>query len=214
MRNQPPSAGRAGAGTETEAYTDRLATRGGVWWKRMLDVQAPYRWNLHRLNLGRTLDVGCGIGRNLAHLGSGCVGVDHNPTSIEVCRQRGLTAYTSDEFFGAGHAGEASFDSLLAAHLAEHMSAEDFDDVLGPYLPCVRPGGTVVLITPQERGYASDATHVRFVGFAEAADDCKRLGLDVTRQYSFPLPRGAGRSFTYNEFVTIARVPSAEGTAQ
>jgi hypothetical protein len=30
------------------------------------------------------------------------------------------------------------------------------------------------------------------------------LGLRVERQYSFPLPRRAGRVFTYNEFVTVA----------
>jgi hypothetical protein len=27
----------------------------------------------------------------------------------------------------------------------------------------------------------------------------------VELQYSFPLPRSAGRAFTYNEFVTVAR---------
>jgi hypothetical protein len=31
------------------------------------------------------------------------------------------------------------------------------------------------------------------------------LGLGVARQYSFPLPRFAGKVFTYNEFVTVAR---------
>jgi 2-polyprenyl-3-methyl-5-hydroxy-6-metoxy-1,4-benzoquinol methylase len=173
----------------------------------VLDVQAPYRWNLRRLGLGRTLDVGCGIGRNLAHLGSDGVGVDHNPTSIEVCRQAGLTAYTSEEFFRDGHARPESFDSLLVAHVVEHMPAEAAAAVLKEYLPCVRRGGSVVLITPQERGYASDATHVHFVGFAEAAELCERLALQVRRQYSFPFPRAAGRIFTYNEFVTVARVP-------
>ncbi|MEV6969576.1 class I SAM-dependent methyltransferase [Hamadaea sp. NPDC051192] len=211
MTDEASSPATAGAGTETQAYTDRLTTKSGVWWKRVLNVQAPYRWNLHRLGLGRTLDVGCGVGRNLAHLGPGGVGVDHNPTSIDVCRQLGLEAYTSEEFFRDGHARPSSFDSLLAAHLAEHMDAADFDEVMAPYLPCLKPGGRLVLITPQERGYASDATHVRFVGFAEAADDCKRLGLDLVRQYSFPLPRSAGRSFTYNEFVTVARKPEGDG---
>lgn len=211
MVDHAPSQDRPGAGTETQDYTTRLENRGGVWWKRVLDVQAPYRWNLRRLKLGRTLDVGCGIGRNLAHLGAGCVGVDHNPTSIDVCRRLGLEAYTSEEFFRDGHDKPGAFDAMLAAHVAEHMSAEDFDAVLGQYLHCLRPGGTLVLITPQERGYASDATHVRFVGFAEAAADCDRQGLPVVRQYSFPLPRAAGRAFTYNEFVTLARKPEGDG---
>ncbi|MGH3982953.1 MAG: hypothetical protein ACRDST_09810 [Pseudonocardiaceae bacterium] len=84
------------ADTTGQAYTDRLAELGQARWKRLLDVQAPYRWNLRRL-LGerRVLDVSCGIGRNLAHLGAGSVGVDHNRHSVRTCRDRGLTAFTS-----------------------------------------------------------------------------------------------------------------------
>lgn len=193
-------------GTEGADYTDRLQRLSGARWKRVLDVQAPYRWNLGRLNLGRTLDVGCGIGRNLAHLGGDGVGVDHNPSSIEACRARGLVAYTSEEFFREGHAAPGAFDALLAAHLLEHMAAEQAREVVKSYLPCVRPGGRAVFITPQERGYVSDATHVRWVGFAEAAQLCEELGLTVEKQYSFPFPRPVGKVFTYNEFVTVARV--------
>ncbi|MFF5173387.1 methyltransferase domain-containing protein [Micromonospora sp. NPDC000089] len=195
------------AGTQGEEYTRRLQRLGGARWKRVLDVQAPYRWNLRRLRLGRTLDVGCGLGRNLGNLGAGAVGVDHNPTSIAHARAAGFEAYTVEEFHRGAHARPGAFDALLAAHLLEHLPAEQALEVLAGYLPYVRSGGTVVLITPQERGYASDATHVRFVGFAEAAQAARDLGLTVRRQYSFPFPRALGRIFTYNEFVTVARVP-------
>lgn len=195
------------AGTQGEDYTRRLQRLGGARWKQVLDVQAPYRWNLRRLGLGRTLDVGCGLGRNLGNLGPGAVGVDHNPTSVAHARAAGFEAYTVEEFLASEHARPGAFDSLLAAHLLEHLPAEEALEVLGSYLPYVRPGGTVVLITPQERGYASDATHVRFVGYAEAAEAARALGLTVARQYSFPFPRALGRLFTYNEFVSVARVP-------
>ena len=57
----------------------RIASDLEQRWKRILDVQAPYRWNLRRL-LGtrRTLDVGCGIGRNLVNLPVGSVGVSRH----------------------------------------------------------------------------------------------------------------------------------------
>jgi SAM-dependent methyltransferase len=194
-----------GPGTEGAEYTDRLRRLSGARWKQVLDVQAPYRWNLRRLKLGRTLDVGCGIGRNLAHLGEAGVGVDHNPTSVATARSRGLEAYTTDEFFAGGHAEPGSFDSMLAAHLLEHMPADQARAVVESYLPCVRAGGRMVFITPQERGFASDPTHVRWVAFAEAAALCGELQLVVERQYSFPFPRAAGKIFTYNEFVTVAR---------
>lgn len=206
MPSASPQTPQDKPGTEGVDYTDRLQRLSGARWKRVLDVQAPYRWNIRRLNLGRTLDVGCGIGRNLAHLGGNGVGVDHNASSIETCRQRGLTAYTSEEFFRDGHAAPGAFDAMLAAHLLEHMPAEQAREVVKSYLPCVRPGGKAVFITPQERGYASDATHVRWVGFEEARQLCEELGLTVEKQYSFPFPRPAGKVFTYNEFVTVAAV--------
>ena len=191
-------------GTDGADYTERLQRIGGARWKRMLGTQAPYRWNIRRLNLGRTLDIGCGIGRNLAHIGGNGVGVDHNPTSVAACRAQGLEAYTVDEFFAAAPT-LAPFDSLLAAHLMEHLPADQARGIVESYLPFVRDGGRVVFITPQERGYASDATHVRFVDFAEATADATALGLSVQRQFSFPFPRAVGKVFTYNEFVTITR---------
>ena len=192
--------------TDAPDYAERLKTLEQARWKRWLDVQAPYRWNVRRLDLGRTLDVGCGLGRNLAHLGGAGVGVDHNAASVEVARSRGLEAYTPEEFLAGSYAREGAFDSLLAAHVVEHMSEEDALGLLRTYLPFVRKDGKVVLITPQERGYATDATHVRFCGFAEVAALCETLGLALQRQYSFPFPRAAGRVFPYNEFVTLARI--------
>ncbi|MGQ0574686.1 MAG: class I SAM-dependent methyltransferase [Pseudonocardia sp.] len=189
-------------------YAQRLRTLEGARWKRWLDVQAPYRRNVRRLGLGRTLDVGCGLGRNLAHLGGSGVGVDHNADAVAVARERGLAAYTAAEFLAGPLATAGAFDSLLAAHVVEHMPERDAVALLRTYLPFVAPGGKVVLITPQERGYATDATHVRFCGFAEVAALCAGVGLTVARQYSFPFPRAAGRVFPYNEFVTLARTPA------
>ncbi|MDO3704383.1 class I SAM-dependent methyltransferase [Micromonospora sp. C28SCA-DRY-2] len=194
-------------GTAGEDYTRRLQRLGGARWKQVLDVQAPYRWNLRRLQLGRTLDVGSGLGRNLINLGRDSVGVDHNPTSVAHCRELGLEAYTTEEFLASEYARPGAFDSMLAAHLLEHMPAEQAREVISMYLPYLRSGGRAVFITPQERGYRSDATHVRFVGFAEAAETCRDLGLTVERQYSFPFPRAFGKLFTYNEFITVARLP-------
>jgi SAM-dependent methyltransferase len=196
----------ATAGTD---YADRLRRLETARWKRVLDVQAPYRWNIRRLDLGRTLDVGCGLGRNLAHLGGNGVGVDHNPTSVAIARQRGLEAYTVEEFLATEHARPGAFDGLLAAHLVEHMPEGEAREVVGAYLPYLRPGGRAVFVTPQEKGYTTDATHVRFCGFEEVGALATDLGLTVERNYSFPFPRPVGKVFAYNEFVVVARKPAA-----
>ena len=181
----------------TDEYAQRLRNNQTAAWKRLLNVQAPYRWNLRRLKPGRTLDVGCGIGRNLAHLEGLGVGVDPNPACVAASRARGFAAYAPDEL------PPGQFDTLLFAHVLEHI--EDPAALVAEYLPRLKAGGRIIMITPQELGFASDATHVRFLDLPALAAVAKTVGRSVERAYSFPFPRWAGRIFTYNEFVLVAR---------
>lgn len=189
--------------TSESWYADRLAEREQVWWKRLLDVQRPYRWNLRRQHLGRTLDVGCGLGRNLKELPFGSVGVDHNAAAVAECRRRGLTAYTVDEW--EARTDKEPFDAILLAHVLEHVT--DPADLLASYLPHLRSGGTVFVICPQERGFASDPTHVHFLDGPALQAVARTAGLEPGDWSSFPLPRWAGRAFTYNEFCLRASKP-------
>ena len=83
--------------TRDDAYAIRLAKLQLARWKDVLGVQAPYRWNLRRLKPGFTLEIGCGLGRNLKHLDGDGIGVDHNPHMVQVARSRGFQAFTPDE---------------------------------------------------------------------------------------------------------------------
>jgi SAM-dependent methyltransferase len=194
--------------TDTPDYAERLRSKQTRWWKRLLHVQAPYHWNMRRQRLGRTLDVGCGIGRNLGVLAPGSVGVDHNAGAVALARAMGYDAYTVQEFQDGDLAVPASFDGLLVAHVIEHMDRDQALKLLGDYLPFVRPGGRVFLVCPQERGYASDPTHVWFARDTDLAGLVERLGLELERSFSFPFPRWTGKLFIYNEFCLTARVPS------
>lgn len=193
--------------TDTPDYAERLRSKQTLWWKRLLHVQAPYHWNLRRQNLGRTLDVGCGIGRNLGVLPPGSVGVDHNTEAVALARSMGYHAYTVQEFLDGDLAVQAAFDGLLVAHVVEHMDRGQALALLGDYLPFVRPGGRVFLVCPQERGYASDPTHVWFARDTDLVGLAETLGLEVERSFSFPFPRRTGKLFIYNEFCVTARVP-------
>jgi len=189
--------------TRGKDYAVRLRTRSEGW-KERLDVQAPYRWNLRRQDLGRTLDVGCGWGRNLASLDATSVGVDHNPVLVADARERGYTAVTSEEWATSDLRAEGAFDSLQFAHIIEHMDADAGIALVQDYLPYLKPGGSVFFICPQERGYAIDPTHVRFTDIHDLEALSRDVGLEPVRSFSFPFPRRAGKLFTYNESCVLA----------
>jgi SAM-dependent methyltransferase len=182
----------------------------------MLRVQAPYRWNLRRLHLGFVLDIGCGLGRNLMHLDGRGVGVDHNPDLVELARARGLEVYTPEQFRESRSDRPVEFDSLLLAHVAEHLGLEGAATLLREYLPFLRDGGRVVVITPQEWAFRRDPTHVEFFDFERLSRLERELGLVPVRQFSFPLPRTRllGRLFPQLEFVSISKAPQRDSSAE
>jgi 2-polyprenyl-3-methyl-5-hydroxy-6-metoxy-1,4-benzoquinol methylase len=193
--------------TKDPAYSSRLVAKETVWWKRLLDVQRPYRWNLRRLNPGFTLDIGCGIGRNLINLDGNGIGIDHNEQSVEIARARGLRAYTPTEFRDSSFDLPERFDSILLSHVAEHMSEEEAASLLRGHVHLLRRQGLVILITPQECGQRADPTHVQFMDFQRLRSISRESGLVFVREFSFPFPRAFGRIFRYNEFVSISRKP-------
>ncbi len=190
--------------TRSAEYAARLQRREDARWKRILNVQAPFRWNLRRLRPGFTLDVGCGIGRNLYAVDG--VGVDHNAKAIAVARGRGFTAFTSEEFPSTGYAEAGRFDTMLLAHIVEHMSRQEASDLVATYLPFIRSVGKVIVIAPQEAGFRSDPTHVEYMDHDKIRGLLEEQEVTVEREYSFPFPRPIGKVLRYNEFVTVGRV--------
>lgn len=192
--------------TNSSEYARRLARVQGAAWKRY--APNPYRGWLRRLELGFTLDVGCGLGRSLGYLDGNGVGVDHNGEFVAQCRSRGLVAFTPEEFQGSRYAAPATFDSLICMHVLEHLQPGEGKELLATYLPTVRPGGRIVLATPQERGWDSDPTHTLHVDGDDLVALARGLGLTASRWRSFPLPRWAGKLFIYNEFQLVAGIPA------
>ncbi len=192
--------------TQNSEYTDYLVGNEARW-KQILDVQRVYRGHLKSLSPGRVLDIGCGLGRHLWHLQqvTPSVGVDHNEHSVAIARSRQLNAFTPEDFHASAEAQPESFDTLLLSHVLEHLSPDDAAQLLEEYLVYLRPGGRLISMTPQEKGYASDQTHVTFMDGTRMKQLAENARLQMERQYSFPFPRSFGRLFRYNEFVTVAR---------
>jgi SAM-dependent methyltransferase len=191
--------------TNEFGYSARLLKKEDVWWKKFLDVQAPYRWNLRRLNPGFTIDIGCGLGRNLLHLNGNGIGIDHNQHAVEIARSRGLQAFTIEDFQESPFNKAALFDSILLSHVAEHLTEKEVVELLKTHLPLLKPNGQVIIICPQDSGYRSDPTHVQFLDFGRLRLIARQAGLMPVREYSFPFPRVFGHFFKYNEFVAISR---------
>ncbi|MFJ9419837.1 class I SAM-dependent methyltransferase [Streptomyces sp. NPDC101227] len=196
-----------GAGTAPHASTARFPAGERTGVVRPLPARPRYRRQLRRIGTGRVLDIGCGAGDTLADCAPGSVGIDHDPRSVHKCRARGLTAYTADTFLASPHARPGSFDALLCAHVLEHLDDEQVEGLLRAYLPYVRPGGGVLLITPQEAGHRAEPAPVRFTDFTLLRAFAESAGLAVRRTYSYPLPRVAGRLLRRNVFALVGQVP-------
>ena len=191
--------------TADARYAEERLAAESAWWKRLLDVQRPYRWHLRRLDLGLVLEVGCGIGRNLLSLRGHGVGVDHNRRAVEIARSRGLIAFMPEELRASEWARPGRFDALLFSHVLEHMTLPQAADLVRANLDLLREGGRVVVETPQQAGFRSDRTHVEYLDFARVEQLMRAAGVEPETRYSFPFPALAGAFFKYNEFVTIGR---------
>lgn len=168
-------------------------------------LQTPYRWHLKALNLGRTLDIGCGAGRNLRSLTRESVGIDHNAMLVASCVERGMNAFTTDAFLSRKGEYFGAFDSILLSHVAEHMTVEQFTGLAREYSQFLKSGGRIFIICPQEKGYESDSTHVVFMTFELISKALTDAGFKIQRRYSFPFPRFVGKFFRNNEFVVVAK---------
>ncbi|MFH8573812.1 class I SAM-dependent methyltransferase [Streptomyces sp. NPDC017993] len=202
-----PGAGSSLSGTAPHASTARRPAPGRTGSPRIGPVRPPHRRQLRRIGRGRVLDIGCGTGDALAGCGSGSVGVDHDPEDVARCRARGLTAFTADAFLASPHARPGAFDALLCAHVLDRLDDEQVEDLLRAYVPYVRPGGGIVLITPQEAGHRATPAAVRFTDFPLLRAFAESAGLAVRRTYSSPLPRPAGKLLRGNAFVLVGQVP-------
>ena len=100
------------------------------------------------------------------------------------------------------------FDTLLVSHVLEHMTKPEAANLISFYLPYLKQQGRIIVITPQEKGFSSDPTHVEFMNFDILSEVLEQSDLTIVEKYSFPLPRFFGKLFTHNEFVVVAtRLP-------
>jgi SAM-dependent methyltransferase len=115
------------------------------------ELGVPLKY-LARQKTGRFLDVGCGSGASLElaqSVGWSAEGVDFDPQAVANARQRGLSVHCgqlSDQGFADG-----SFDLVLMSHVIEHV--HDPLTLLSECRRILRPGGTILLLTPNSASW-------------------------------------------------------------
>jgi SAM-dependent methyltransferase len=133
----------------------------------------------------RILDAGCGTGRvalRLAELGYDCVGVDLDPSMLEVARQRGpaLPWYESD-LTHLDLGGERAFDLIVAAgNVMPLLAAGSGPSVVSNLAAVLVPDGLLVA------GFGLDAAHLPIpeptVDLVEYDAWCSGAGLVLERR--------------------------------
>jgi SAM-dependent methyltransferase len=185
-------------------YTDRLQNLAGKRWKTQFDLQRFFKAPIKALALGKTLEVGCGVGRVLGWLPNSC-GVDHNPTSVAVARSRGLTAFTNEEFHKSKMAIPESFDSIVMSHLLEHLDQNQIRAIMLEFRKYLKQSGRLVIICPQESGFRSDPTHITYMDFKSIEEYGESHNFEIVSAISNPFPRCFGHFFKYNEFFVVLK---------
>jgi SAM-dependent methyltransferase len=144
---------RGRTGHEYAARFDQLAASGA-------DVHGEANLVTAIVATGaRVLDAGCGTGRvalRLSELGYDCVGVDLDPSMLEVARSRGpeIPWYEAD-LAALRLADEAPFDLILAAgNVMALVAAGSGPAVVANLTALLVPGGMLVA------GFGLDAAHL------------------------------------------------------
>jgi len=128
----------------------------------------------------RILEVGCGGGALLSHLAAfgpqEVVGVDWLRTSVELVRQSGHRTRALQGDACALPFSAATFDKVVAQHLIEHF--EDTNGVLSEWRRVLRPGGLLVIVTPNlgfpHQEWFADPTHRRIFSRTELGEHLAR----------------------------------------
>ncbi len=165
--------------TAGEQYYNYLRQRSrlGLWYRHYWLYPC-----LSNFLYGRVVDVGCGIGDFLAYR-KGTVGVDINPSNVEWCRLQGLDAHlmVPDVLPFA----DGSFESAVLDNVLEHLNVPQ--PLLREISRVLRPGGTVVVGVPGNRGYATDPDHKIFYDEVSLVSTMAELGFNLRRVFYAPM---------------------------
>lgn len=188
-----------------QTYTDYQLKRSGL--RRML--RRYYLRSALSLTVGRTLDMGCGVGELLSLLPAGSEGLEYNLATVQHCQEMGMPVRCYDGFSDGWRLTpmreNGAFESLVLSHVLEHF--DNPLEVLAPLSASATELGVhrLVVIVPGKAGFASDPTHRTFIDEKWLTQALNALpGWRLTQTRHVPLNfAAAGHALTHNELQAV-----------
>ena len=118
----------------------------------------------------RVLDIGCGRGEFLELLREQLIpaeGIEVNPSAVEICRQKGLTAHQAEALAYLSTEEAGAFAGIHMSHLLEHVPFPTAIRLLEACADHLLPGGVLIAETPNPhcpealQAFFLDPTHIR-----------------------------------------------------
>jgi SAM-dependent methyltransferase len=96
-------------------------------WSTRGSRELPFYAELaERLRGKRVLDYGCGRGDLLALLGEHACGYDQSSVAVQICRDRGLAAYSSEDFDSDPLSELGTiWDAIVSTEVLEHLDSDE-----------------------------------------------------------------------------------------
>lgn len=171
--------------TNSKEYTKYYLNKFNIWYRRLFPVDIPFKYIAKSCCKGKILDIGCGPGRYLAFFPDRAIGVDHNMDFIEYTHKRGFTSYHTSELHNIEN---QKFDTLLFAHILEHMCMYDGETLINTYIKYLNKNGRIIIIVPHGYCYNNDPTHVLYYGPEQVEMLSNRIGFHIRKSFYHPFP--------------------------
>lgn len=172
-------------------------------------IRGFYLRHIEKYNIGKAIDLGCGIGELLSILPEGSEGLEINKSAVSYCRKKGLNVQhynpISDDYQLKNFKFE-EYQTLILRHVLEHL--DDPHLVLSKILTtCCRLGiKRVIVVVPGKKGFNFDKTHNVFIDEAFIFDnnlhDVDDFSISILEYFPFNY-RFIGDWFTHNEMIIV-----------